>query len=395
MKLTINVLILAVASTLVFALQNFSSACRPAPIVCQPHLSLGAVSGRMNQLRRTGKTEKQTSWHYRSPWPYVSSLCMSSDMNYVASGRCDGLVMVWKLKPNKFVGSYDAFADVSPWVMQVNSLYVSSEDHILKVACDEGSTVAYSLSNGEMISCRRSGLHVSAPFVQILQNGQQVGIGSVRGTVAIKRFSRGNETETLRLPTSTLCRASISSSGQLIAISDSQGKVVLIDTRKMKRIASTQAQLNSSPGSDFSLDDSTFICHSTRANVEYVFIWSRRHPHTFRKIRLPGFGVDAQVALSPNGKLLAISDQAAFAEILNVKSSDHNKQILYVFGRQTNQILLGSASKYSTTCLAFSPNSLALLLGRGDGSARIYYLNTGERLDLDAGPNYRLVRRPT
>jgi WD40 repeat protein len=310
----------------------------------------------------------------------VTSFSMSDDMQYAACGREDDFAFVWKLNPVILLRHYDLDSYQSLGSEGIPSLFLSTPSNVLKLVCGDGSTATFSIPDGKLVSQRRSSATSNLPFAQVLSSGQQLAIGTDAGAITITDFSDGQEKWSWQLPgalDAKLVGASLSPKGRLLATEDRNGNIRLLDTQSRQMIASTNGNLDLHPlqaGSDFSQDESRFICKGNDAGL--ILFWSKQQGSHFHEIETE-VNHD-QIALSPNGRLLAVSEQAGYAEIWGIDANGVVKRDLYTLGTVPEGRDLG----HMTTCMAFSPDSRALLLGYRDGSVLLWKFEEGKSIEL-------------
>lgn len=292
----------------------------------------------------------------------VGSIFMSSDTKYIAFGRDDYYVNVWRLDPNSFVGAYDISKN-SPGP-KTPSLFVSSQDDRLIMAFADGSSEILSLQTGRLLS-HRSGRDDWLPFTQLFGNGQMLALGTRGGQITFTDIASGKVTWSWRLPpTEKLTGAAVSSTGRLLAVEDEAGTLRLIDTETGQIFFSISGSIIRTYNSAFSNDENHFLY--TALNLTQVRMWDSKSPHRYHFF-VPGID-NASMAISPDGKLLAVSDQSDYVKIWSVRPDGSIGQCVYTLGQPPHVF----DPDETTSCLRFSPDSRKLLLGKGNGDVKIW-----------------------
>jgi WD40 repeat protein len=342
-----------------------------------------AVAQSGSAARRQVKQSQSTLQIYadvNGSLSHIDSLCMSSDGKTVACARPRGMIFVHRLDSNKPLKKYDLTGYQGPKSFSVPSMFLSSTGGTLAVAFGDGSTAVLSISTGKVIASHRSSLPPDLPLVQLVNHGQQVAIGTETGLVTILDVKDGNERWRWQLPIGRVTGGSISPDGEMLAIEQSDRNVALINRLARKVIRLVTGDLYGS-FDRFSTDGRQFACADSEPG--HALYWSSSHPRRLYPIESDAFTSSIDVAVSPDGHLIALSMQSEYTTIWGVDDNGHVQRDHYQLGHNSGNINTG---QFPST-MAFSPDGRSLLVGYLDGSVVVWQFINGKHIRHDEVPS--------
>jgi WD40 repeat protein len=298
---------------------------------------------------------------------------MSPDMKYVSEARDDNRVLVWALGMGKLAGDYD-LSVYRGHPAAIASLFVSSETGTVTCVFADGSVATISPQHGEGWKFRPNTGDPPA-FVSLVEAGRKVLRVNRGGNVSLTDLVDGKDPQMLKGPIPGFVRMSVSGDGRVVASEDSRGVVSLDNEITRQHIASTEGTLYTGSGSDFSADGSEFVCSSN--DMSTVLVWTQALGDSFRRVTIHNMG-NARVAISPDCRYIAVSEQRSLAEVWELSANGDVKKGHYRLGRD-HRVLEGG---HLTTAMKFSPDSRELMIGYTDGEVQVWKFLDGKTVDL-------------
>ena len=310
--------------------------------------------------------------------PVVHSLGFSSDRSYLACGRSDGAVFVWRLNPPAIVGARN-LGVVRGQVDCIRDVAVRKDGLIVAVSL-AGYSAVLSLRNGEIVAAQGSSIRGDARIANLFCDGRYAVIAGASGTIFLRDVLLGRERSLLRTD-GVLDAGYMSPQGRLLAVqSNSALKIFLFDVLENRLLASLVGNDLNRGSAYFSRDERQFVfIDLDEANIVY---WRRGTSCTVTS-PLPTYfqlGMVPCVALSPDGQLIALSLDPQVAEIWATPRDGREMQRLGRVGE-----LSASSRRAEISCLAFSPDSKFLAIGTVWGNVNLWDWRRTERIQLDTG----------
>jgi WD40 repeat protein len=291
----------------------------------------------------------------------ISDIVFSPDGRFLATGHMNGGIRLWSLDKNK----------VEKTITYTGSLYVSiafsPNGHIIAGGRGGGGIELWDVNSGKSLLTLKGLAKNSSPWVLVKEmafspDGKTLASRGTDSSVRLWDAETGQVKFDFTLAGSTNGTGiAFSPDGNVVAIATADKRISFRDVKNGQILFDLLIPTNSTGALKlvFSSDGHTLIA----SNSSTVWIWDVANHNLLATLKNAGEDIQS-IALSPNGKLLAVSDRAGTDQLCEIN--------LWDMESQKQLISLTRHTKWMNS-LAFSPDGRLLASASiADGMVRIW-----------------------